>query len=233
MTEARLTRAEARVRQIERIKSTSRRLMAEKGASGLSLREVAREMGVVSSALYRYFATRDDLLTALIVDAYNDLGEFAERAALRVPRSEPRRRLHAAASAIRKWAKSNPNEYALLYGSPVPGYEAPQFTVEPAARVALVLGSIVADAWQQSNGEAVPDDDESTMKGLLETRNLDEAMPGVPEPVRALSLMVWSQIFGCISFELFGHYKGSVRNANRFFAIVVDEAANLVLPPSE
>jgi len=64
------------------------------------------------------------------------------------------------------------NEYALLYGSPVPGYEAPQFTVEPAARVALVLGSIVADAWQQSNSEA-NDDDESTMKGLLETRNLD------------------------------------------------------------
>lgn len=188
-------------------------------------------MGVVSSALYRYFATRDDLLTALIVDAYNDLGEYAERAALRVPRSDSRRRLHAAAAAIRKWAKSNPNEYALLYGSPVPGYEAPQFTVEPAARVAVVLGSIVADAWQQSSADPEDDDDGSTMKGLLETRNLDGAMPGVPEPVRALSLMVWSQIFGCISFELFGHYKGSVRNINRFFTIVVDEAANLVLPP--
>ena len=205
--------------------------MAEKGASGLSLREVAREMGVVSSALYRYFATRDDLLTALIVDAYNDLGEYAERAALRVPRFDSRRRLHAAAAAIRKWAKANPNEYALLYGSPVPGYEAPQFTVEPAARVAVVLGSIVADAWQQSSADPEDDDDGSTMKGLLETRNLDGAMPGVPEPVRALSLMVWSQIFGCISFELFGHYKGSVRNINRFFTIVVDEAANLVLPP--
>jgi AcrR family transcriptional regulator len=230
MSDARPTRAEARRLQIERIKSTSRRLMAEKGASGLSLREVAREMGVVSSALYRYFTTRDDLLTALIVDAYNDLGEHAERAALRVPRSDSRRRLHAAAAAIRKWAKANPNEYALLYGSPVPGYEAPQFTVEPAARVALVLGSIVADAWQQSDADA-EGDDASTMKGLLETRTLDGAMPGVPESVRALSLMVWSQIFGCISFELFGHYKGSVRNANRFFAIVVDEAANLVLPP--
>jgi len=77
----RVTRAEARLRQIDRIKSTSRRLMAEKGAPGLSLREVAREMGVVSSALYRYFPTANDLLTALIVDAYNDLGEFAERAA--------------------------------------------------------------------------------------------------------------------------------------------------------
>lgn len=188
-------------------------------------------MGVVSSALYRYFATRDDLLTALIIDAYNDLGASAERAALRVPASEPRRRLHAAASAIRKWAKASPNEYALLYGSPVPGYEAPQYTVESAARVALVLGSIVTDAWQRSGVEMGPDDDARAMKGLLETRALDAVMPGVPELVRAFALMVWSQIFGCISFELFGHYKGSVRNANRFFALVVDEAANLVLPP--
>lgn len=204
--------------------------MAAHGAPGLSLREVAREMGVVSSALYRYFPTRDDLLTALIVDAYNDLGEFAERAARRASRSDPRRQFHAATSAIRKWAKSNPNEYALLYGSPVPGYEAPEFTVEPAARVALVLGNIVGDAWRQSNA-ATGDVDGTAMKGLLETHNLDGAMPDVPEAVRALSLMVWAQIFGCISFELFGHYKGTVRNANRFFAFVVDEAANLVLPP--
>jgi AcrR family transcriptional regulator len=204
--------------------------MAVKGAPGLSLREVAREMGLVSSALYRYFPTRDDLLTALIVDAYNDLGDYAERAALRVPRDDTRRQLHAAASAIRKWAKANPHEYALLYGSPVPGYEAPPFTVEPAARVALVLASVVTDAWRTANAEGRKDEDRSTLKGVLETRALDEVMPGVPESVRVLSLMMWSQIFGCISFELFGHYKGTVRNAKRFFAIVVDETANLVLP---
>jgi AcrR family transcriptional regulator len=213
--------------QIERIKSTSRRLMAEKGASGLSLREVARDMGVVSSALYRYFATRDELLTALIVDAYNDLGAFAERAVLRAPRHDARRRLHAAAAAIRRWAKANPNEYALLYGSPVPGYEAPAFTVEPAARVALVLGAIVVDAWADVAGNAR--DDGAAVTGLLE-RTLDDVMPGVPESVRARSLMVWSLFFGFISFELFGHYKGTVRNANRFFDVVVDEAADLVLP---
>jgi AcrR family transcriptional regulator len=230
MTDVRPTRAEARVLQIDRIKATSRRLMGEHGASGLSLREVAREMGVVSSALYRYFANRDDLLTALIVDAYNDLGATAERAVRRVPRDEPRRRLHAAATAIRKWARTNPNEYALLYGSPVPGYEAPQFTVEPAARVALVLGSIVVDAWRDADGDARAVDS-SAMNGLLETRSLEEIMPGVPESIRARSLMVWSLIFGCISFDLFGHYKGTVRNANRFFVFVVDEAANLVLPP--
>jgi AcrR family transcriptional regulator len=229
MSEIRATRAAARLVQIERIKSTSRKLMAAKGAPGLSLREVAREMGVVSSALYRYFPTRDDLLTALIVDAYNDLGAFAERAAQRVPRGEPRRRFHAAASAVRKWAKTNPNEYALLYGSPVPGYQAPQFTVEPAARVALVFASIVTDAWRES-GAVENEENEVSMRGVLETRTLDGVMPGIPESVRAHSLMVWSQIFGCISFELFGHYQGSVRNFSRFFVMVVDEAARLVLP---
>ena len=185
-------------------------------------------MGLVSSALYRYFPTRDDLLTALIVDAYNDLGEFAERAERRAPRDDPRHRMHVTALAIRKWAKSNPNEYALLYGSPVPGYEAPQFTVEPAARVARVLGSIVADAWRES--DAASDRGVPAVKGLLETRALDAVMPGVADSVRARSLMVWSQIFGCISFELFGHFKGSVRNFNRFFELVVEEAATLVLP---
>jgi hypothetical protein len=139
--------------------------------------------------------------------------------------------LLAVATAIRLWAKRNPNEYALLYGSPVPGYEAPQYTVEPAARVALALGSIVANAGRTSTPSRTRARRVSLRtNGVLEMANLEEAMPGVPEAVRALALMVWSQIFGCISFELFGHYKGSVRNAHRFFTIVVDEVANLVLP---
>lgn len=231
MSEVRGTRAEARLRQIERIKMTSRRLLAEKGAPTLSLREVAREMDLVSSALYRYFATRDELLTALIVDAYNDLGDFAERAQRRANLKDSRQQLLAVASAIRTWARRNPNEYALLYGSPIPGYEAPQFTVAAASRVALVLGSIVVAAWQESP-QPVARVDSSSLRGVLERQSMDESMPGVPEPVRVRALMVWSQIFGCVSFELFGHFKGTVRSANRFFNIVVDEAANLVLPPS-
>lgn len=214
---------------MERIKSTSRRLIAEKGAPGLSLREVARELGLVSSALYRYYPTRDDLLTALIVDAYNDLGDCAERALRRARHENARRQLHVIASAIRTWAKRHPYEYALLYGTPVPGYEAPPFTVEPAARVALALGSIVTDAWrgQPKRARSTP-----SMKGVLEVTNLQAVMPGLPDSVLALALMVWSQIFGVISFELFGHFKGSVRSASGFFNIVVDEVANLVLPPS-
>jgi len=230
MSEVRVTRAQARLVQIERIKSTSRQLLAEKGAPALSLREVAREMDLVSSALYRYFPTRDDLLTALIVDAYNDLGDFTERAQRRSDSKDARQQLHAAATAIRTWARRNPNEYALLYGSPVPGYEAPQYTVTAASRVALVLGSIVGEAWRKAPAEGSAT--AASLRGVLEVQTLDESMPGVPEHVRLLALMMWSQIFGCISFELFGHYKGTVRRASGFFNIVVDEVANHVLPPT-
>src|ERR1019366_7674330 len=139
------TRAEARVDQIEAIKDVSRRLLAEKGVTGLSLREVSREMGMVSSALYRYFATRDELLTALIYDAYNELGAAVERAEARVPRPVTRARWRSACVALRKWAKTLPHEYALLFGTPVSGYVAPHVTIAAATRVPAVLGRILSD----------------------------------------------------------------------------------------
>jgi AcrR family transcriptional regulator len=230
VSENRPSRAEARAHQIETIKSTSRRLMAERGAPGLSLREVAREMGLVSSAIYRYFPTRDDLLTALIVDAYNDLGAAAERAVQRCSKRDATGRLHAAAASIRKWAKRNSSEYALIYGSPVPGYEAPEFTIEPATRVTMVLANIITDAWRESPVEGPTR--EASLGAMLELSGMEEVMPGVPDVVRARGLMVWTQIFGFVSFELFGHYRGSVRNVNKFFDFVVDEIAQTVLPRS-
>ncbi len=230
VSDNRPSRAEARAHQIATIKSTSRRLMAERGAPGLSLREVAREMGLVSSAIYRYFPTRDDLLTALIVDAYNDLGVAAERAVQRCSKRDATGRLHAAAASIRKWAKRNPSEYALIYGSPVPGYEAPEFTIEPATRVTMVLANIITDAWRESPVEGPAR--EASLGAMLELSGMEEVMPGVPDVVRARGLMVWTQIFGFVSFELFGHYRGSVRNANKFFDFVVDEIAETVLPRS-
>ena len=232
MSEVRRSRAEARVHQIETIKSTSRRLMAKRGAPALSLREVAREMGLVSSAIYRYFPTRDDLLTALIVDAYNDLGASAERAIARCADGDARRRLHAVAGSIRRWAKRNPHEYALIYGSPIPGYDAPELTIDAATRVTLVLATVVTDAWRGSDEHVRAAVDAPLPDGMLERRGFETVMPGVPDVTRARAIIVWSQIFGFVSFELFGHYRGSVRNTNRYFDFVVDEMADLVLPTS-
>src|ERR1700743_3471809 len=134
MSAVRTARERVRAELIREIKDEARRQAATASAGGLSLRAVARELGMASSALYRYFPSRDDLLTALIIDAYDALGEKAERAAGAVrPRSDTRARWRAPAGTVRAWARAHPHEYALLYGTPVPGYSAPQATVAPAA----------------------------------------------------------------------------------------------------
>jgi AcrR family transcriptional regulator len=139
------TRARVRAELTREIADVARRHLASAGAAALSLRAVARELGMASSAVYRYFPSRDDLLTALIVDAYDALGEAAERAEAAAPRDDLRARWHAGCTAAREWALAHPHEYALLYGSPVPGYAAPETTIAPAARVALVLCRVLAD----------------------------------------------------------------------------------------
>src|SRR3954471_14391752 len=112
-------RARVRAEMLEEIKNVARRQLADNGAD-LSLRAVARDMGMVSSAICRYFPSRDDLLTALILDAYNALGEAVENADAGVDRADIPGRFDAACHGIRTWALANPHEYALTYGSPVP-----------------------------------------------------------------------------------------------------------------
>jgi AcrR family transcriptional regulator len=141
-------RARVRAEMIEEIKTVARRHLASDGAN-LSLRAVARDMGMASSAVYRYFASRDDLLTALIIEAYDSVGEAAERAAaaaVSAGASFPDQ-LVATGHAVREWALAEPHQWALIYGSPVPGYQAPQDTIGPATRVILQIAAIIQDAF--------------------------------------------------------------------------------------
>src|SRR3954453_10754638 len=138
MNAGRTARERARAELTEEIKTAARQQLATVGAEALSLRAVSRELGMVSSALYRYFASRDDLLTALIIDAYDSLGESAEHAHAAVAQAGPTERWVAVCEAARGWALAHPHEYALIYGSPIPGYTAPQATVPAASRVGLL-----------------------------------------------------------------------------------------------
>jgi len=154
-------RARLRAELTNEIKDEARRQLAAEGAPGLSLRAVTRSLGMASSAIYRYFPSRDALLTALIVDAYDAIGAAAEVADAARPRDDYDGRWRAAGLAIRAWALANPHEYALVYGSPVPGYRAPADTVGPASRVTLVLARIVDDAARDGalappSGPALP-----------------------------------------------------------------------------
>ena len=142
----RAARERTRAEITRQILDAARRHLATEGASGLSLRAIARELGASSSAVYRYVASRDDLLTRLIVAAYDALGAAAETAEAAVARDDLAGRWSAVCGAVRAWALANPNEYALIYGTPVPGYTAPPATIAPAARVSSVLLGILADA---------------------------------------------------------------------------------------
>ena len=128
------------------ILDAARGYLATDGAPALSLRAIARDLGMASSALYRYFKSRDELLTRLIIDAYDSLGAAAEVREATIDRNDLAGRFTAICEAVRAWALAHPNEYALIYGSPVPGYVAPADTVQPATRVTALLLRIIVDA---------------------------------------------------------------------------------------
>lgn len=223
MAEAvRTARERARDELTREIKAEARRQLAVEGAQRLSLRAVARELGMVSSALYRYFPSRDDLLTALIIDAYNALGDRAEAAAAAHPAAAPRARWRAVCHAVRAWAIDRPHEYALLYGTPVPGYAAPAETIAPAARVLRAL-AVVLPPHADPPGPLRPLAPELG----VQVHVVAEALaPELPPPLLARALAVLTQLFGMISFELFGHFVGSLDPADAFFSHTVEAMAD-------
>jgi AcrR family transcriptional regulator len=218
-------RERARAALTAEITDLARAQLATVGAAGLSLRAVARELGMASSAMYRYFPSRDDLLTRLIIDGYDALGAAAEGAD--DPAAEPLDRWLAVSSAVRHWAMAHPHEYALLYGSPVPGYSAPRDTVPAASRVGLVLGRVLGDA---ARAGALPE--ASGRRTGTVSADLAEALggehPALDDRVRSRALLAWSGLFGAVSFELFGHFVGSVTDADAFFDEAMRDLAGLV-----
>jgi AcrR family transcriptional regulator len=207
-------RARARTEVTAAIKEAARRQLAEEGAAKLSLRAVARELGMVSSALYRYFPSRDDLLTALITDAYDSLGAAAEQARDAAAGTAAVARWTAVCEAVRGWALAHAHEYALIYGSPVPGYAAPQTTVPAAARVGLVFIGIVRDAHEDSGLADLPLP--TGLRPEAERMAADLAPDLPPEAITAL-VAAWAQLFGLVSFELFGQFNKVVEDREAFF----------------
>jgi AcrR family transcriptional regulator len=200
----RAARERTRAEITRQILDAARRHLATEGASGLSLRAIARELGASSSAVYRYVASRDELLTRLIVAAYDALGAAAETAEATVARADLAARWSAVCGAVRDWALANPNEYALIYGTPVPGYTAPPATIAPAGRVSNVLLGILADA---AAGSLTPEVAEDKLppdghNALAPARSI--VGPEVPDALLQRGLMAWAALFGTVSFELFG-----------------------------
>ena len=213
MTESapRTARERARLEITAEILRVAREHLARDGAAALSLRAVARDLGMVSSAVYRYVPHRDALLTMLIIDAYNALGAEADRSEAAVARPQLTDRFLAICHAVRTWALKNPHEYALVYGSPVPGYAAPSDTIEPAARVPNLLLAILADA---AHAHKDPAHKQSALHGAL-TPLRTFADPAIPDDLLLRGLNAWAGLFGAVSFELFGQTRNVVAEGVR------------------
>ncbi|WP_329129406.1 TetR/AcrR family transcriptional regulator [Streptomyces sp. NBC_01476] len=226
MSVIRGARERARVEVTAAIKDEARKQLAAEGAARLSLRAVARELGMVSSALYRYFPSRDDLLTALIVDAYDAIGATAEAALAAAvgDQADPLDRWIAVCRAARDWAVAHPHEYALIYGSPVPGYSAPPDTIAPAARVALALTEVIRDAHRAGRLGEPQGRPLATPVRADAGRLAADLAPDLPIPVIAALVGGWAQVFGIISFEVFGQFNNVVEARSAFF----DQAAAAV-----
>ena len=216
---SRTARERVRAELIREITEIARRQLATEGAAGLSLRAVAREMGMVSSAIYRYFPSRDDLLTTLIIDGYNAVGAAVEKAGAACPPEDYAGRWLAACRAVRDWALAHPHEYALVYGSPVPGYQAPERTIGPASRPAVVFGKIIGDAYRAGTTADPPRPLVPVPASFAPdaARLRDAIMEGVPDHIAAAALIAWSGLFGLVSFELFGQFENVVTDRAAFF----------------
>ena len=224
----------ARASLVDSIKAAAGRQVAAEGAARLSVRAVAREVGMVSSAVYRYFPSRDQLLTALIIDAYDDLGAAVERAAAGVPRDRARERWRATCTAVRTWAAAGPQQYGLLFGSPVPGYRAPQDTVAPAGRVPTALMAVIQQGWVAGRVRPGPEVPVTTALSGQLAIVADALGTDLPPVVVLRAAAAWTQLFGVVTFELFGQLVGSFDPATDFFDAVVDAAADQIgLLPDE
>lgn len=176
--------------------------LAREGAAALSLRAVARDLGMVSSAVYRYVPNRDALLTMLIIDAYNSLGSAVEKAESVVPRSDHLERFLGTCHGVRTWALAHPHEYALVYGSPVPGYAAPTDTIASASRVPNVLVSILGDIFAAGNAPKAREVSDLVTQSVAPLQAFAGGV--LPEDLLLRGLTAWSSLFGAVSLELFG-----------------------------
>lgn len=198
-------RQESREHIEARIIELGRRQLVDRGAGGLSVRAIARDLGMVSSAVYRYVASRDELLTLLLVDAYSDLADTVDRARETVGDlwSDD---VIAIARATRRWAVAHPARWALLYGSPVPGYHAPaERTVAAGTRVVGVLFDAVAAGIATGDIRLTNDIAPQPMSSDFERIRHEFGFPG-DDRVIAKCFLLWAGVLGAISLEVFGQY---------------------------
>jgi AcrR family transcriptional regulator len=224
-TAARPSRRE-RVHQatVEEIKTVARAQMAAEGTAGVTLRAIAREMGMTAPALYRYFGSRDDLVTALVTDAYDALADAMEAAVAAVAAGRHSDRVRAAFGAFRAWGLGHPTEFALIFGSPIPGYVAPEATRPAGTRYTSLLARVLAEAHEAGalDPAAIDVRVPAELSRQLEDLRRRGGFAGMPVPVVAFGLSAWTRLHGLVTLEVFGHLAPAVGDGTALFEQELD-----------
>ena len=204
----------------EEIRATARALMAEKGTAGLSIRAIARQMDLTPPALYHYYASLNDLITALIADAFTRLADTIEGRANDPTLNTSAERLRAVAHAYRSWALENPIDFQLIYGNPIPDYEQPTDTTYPPARRSfLVTANIFTQAIERNEirlpivYQELPPKIKQSLQELTQVEGHN-----LPFPALYLAASAWAKIHGHIMLELFHLIQPVIQDVDAFFA---------------
>jgi AcrR family transcriptional regulator len=227
-------REQQRETTIEAIKSLARAQMQAAGTAGISLRGIARELGVTAPALYRYFADRDDLITDLLLDAFNTLADTMIAADAGIARDRYAERLIAVMLAYRSWALEHPTDFQLIYGNPIPGYVAPRERTVPAASrpfhlVVGILGAAHADGILQ------PPPEYSSLTPPMQAHLTNFSQYDdyhQPTAVLYISLVGWTRIHGMVMLELFEDTQPVIGDTEAFYRFeITNFCADMKLIP--
>jgi len=196
--------------------------MAQLGAGQISLRAIARELDMASSAIHRYFPSRDDVITALLIREYTALGEALQAGQAEIEPGDSAARCKAFLLSGRAWAAANPHSFALLFGTPVPGYVAPDSTKEPASAPMRLLAELLETISDTGGpqGPAAVDVPAAVVAPAM------SALPAAPSWRVATALAAWTWMIGAIDAELWGHYVNVVDDPDALYQATVDHWVN-------
>ncbi|MFI8446991.1 TetR/AcrR family transcriptional regulator [Streptomyces erythrochromogenes] len=221
-------RERLRIETTAQIKEVALGLLAAGDVAGITLRGIAREMGMTAAALYGYFDTRDDLLATLAADTYNRLADQQEAARDALPEAATAARLLAVAGTFREWARTHPAEFRLTYGDSSPGY-APtaDIVVAAARRCCMILLGLVDAAWPQApeqlkRAEAEWADFVPSLAALAR-----ECFPHLPPQALLASLRVWGRMYGPVALEVYRQF-GPDANPRVLFQAEMDSALEML-----
>lgn len=204
----------------DEVKQIALRQLAELGPGGLSVSAIGKELGVSGPALYRYFASRDELLTELVIDAYNDLADALSAATRDVPSRTPRARFEALARKYRSWALAQPHRYRLLYGPPLPAYDAHAQRLVDASQQAMnllidTLPDVASIRLTRSNRPLG-----SELSHWARRQDLD-----IKPAIALTAILIWTRVHGFISLEIAGAFSSMGIDPDSIFEIELSNLA--------